>query len=128
MSREPQYAGLLTYNAVAKRNPRYQVKRPNLRQPPPVHLIIHPPPLIADLFKMNSGDLEFCTSRTSQDFGQATLTNTSQQPLSITASDIAPITMLVDEVLPEILACYVIDVEASEYLVKVAWHKLAHVC
>src|SRR6266852_6340219 len=84
--------------------------------------IISPPLLIVGLLKMHSGDQELSTSPNSQD-GEATSTNISPQPLSITASDIALINMLLDEVLLEIFACYV-----EEYPVGGGWHKLACVC
>src|SRR6266852_3214550 len=76
------------------------------------------------LLKMHSGDQELCAPQNSQDIGQATSTNISPQPASITAtSDVAPINMLLDEVLLEIFACYV-----EEYPVVGAGHMLACVC
>ncbi len=74
-------------------------------------------------------DKESCTSSTSQHFGQATSTNISPQPLSITADNMAlpvvqfPINMLFDEVLLEIFTCYV-----EESRMRDAWRTLACVC
>ena len=65
---------------------------------------------------MHSGEQESYTSQNTRDIVQATSTNVSP-------SDIAPINVLLDEVLLEIFACYV-----EEYHVMGAWHTLARVC
>src|SRR6266849_6421673 len=108
MSREPQYRITDLTKRISS------LERPTLpsRQPPVtgVHCclpIISPPPPIVDLLNMHSGDQESGASQNSRDIGQATSTNISPQPPSTIASDVAPINMLLDEVLLEIFVFYV---------------------